>query len=116
MATKPQRELAEQFIASLAPPTTPALKGAARGIASYDLARARKVVKFLKNHVEDLRARESKAIAQYDGHKELTTEILDHISVRGRLYFYLCLVSLDRCRSLSASRSFSSRCQSSGTP
>ena len=116
MATKPQRELAEQFIASLPPPTTPALKGAARGIASYDLPRARKVVKFLRQHVEDLRARESKAITQYDGLKELTTEALDHISVRGYISFGLCVVSRNRYRSLWASRWYSSRCRSSGTP
>ncbi|KAL1684819.1 hypothetical protein GGG16DRAFT_129749 [Schizophyllum commune] len=76
-----QRDLAERLLATLPSPTTPALKGAVRGIAYYDTGTARKTIKFLKQHVEDLRIGEEKAVQQYDGHKERTTEGLDHVSV-----------------------------------
>ena len=84
MANQYQRDLAERLLATLPSPTTPALKGAVRGIAYYDTGTARKAIKFLKQHVEDLRIGEEKAVQQYDGHKERTTEGLDHVSVRGQ--------------------------------
>ena len=70
MANQYQRDLAERLLATLPSPTTPALKGAVRGIAYYDTGTARKTIKFLKQHVEDLRIGEEKAVQQYDGHKE----------------------------------------------
>ena len=81
MANKYQRDLFDQFLALL-PSASAALKTALREVAYCDLPAARKIVKYLKTHVEELRALDAKVVEHYEGNKEKLVAALDGVMVR----------------------------------
>uniref|UniRef100_D8QAR7 Uncharacterized protein n=1 Tax=Schizophyllum commune (strain H4-8 / FGSC 9210) TaxID=578458 RepID=D8QAR7_SCHCM len=80
MANKYQRDLFDQFLALL-PSASAALKTALREVAHCDLPAARKIVKYLKTHVEELRALDAKVVEHYEGNKEKLVAALDGVMV-----------------------------------
>uniref|UniRef100_D8QI23 Uncharacterized protein n=1 Tax=Schizophyllum commune (strain H4-8 / FGSC 9210) TaxID=578458 RepID=D8QI23_SCHCM len=80
MANKYQRDLFDQFLALL-PSASAALKTALREVAHCDLPAARKIVKYLKAHVEELRALDAKVVEHYEGNKERLVAALDGVMV-----------------------------------
>uniref|UniRef100_D8Q5G4 Uncharacterized protein n=1 Tax=Schizophyllum commune (strain H4-8 / FGSC 9210) TaxID=578458 RepID=D8Q5G4_SCHCM len=80
MANKYQRDLFDQFLALL-PSASAVLKTALREVAHCDLPAARKIVKYLKTHVEELRALDAKVVEHYEGNKEKLVAALDGVMV-----------------------------------